>query len=133
MKRNISYSTKQRDLILNIIKKQKKEFTIKDVYEKLNNEVGLTTVYRLINKLVDEGLLNKEINSENVTIYQYLERCEENNHFYLKCQSCGKIIHIDCDCIKDLSNHILKHHKFKTNNDHIIINGVCSNCIKGGN
>ena len=132
MKRN-NYNTKQKDLILDIIKKEKKQFTIKDIYEKLDGSVGLTTVYRLVDKLVDENSLNKEISKDNTTYYQYLEHCEEENHFYLKCDECGKVIHIDCDCISDLSNHILKDHKFKTNKEHIIINGKCNNCIKGGN
>ena len=132
MNRN-NYNTKQKDLILNIIKKENKQFTIKDIYEKLKNEVGLTTIYRLVDKLVDDNLINKEIGKDNTTYYQYLEQCVEENHFYLKCDNCGKVIHIDCDCISDLSNHILKHHKFKTNKEHIIINGKCNNCIKGGN
>ena len=132
MRRN-NYNTKQKDLILDIIKKEKIQFTIKDIYEKLGGSVGLTTIYRLVDKLVDENLLNKEIGKDNITYYQYLEHCEEENHFYLKCDECGKVMHIDCDCINDLSNHILNHHKFKTNKEHIIINGKCNKCIKGGN
>lgn len=131
MERN-NYNTKQKDLILNLIKKEKKQFTIKDIYERLDRSVGLTTIYRLVDKLVDDNLLNKEISKNNITYYQYLEECEEENHFYLKCDNCGKVIHIDCDCISDLSNHILKHHGFKTNKERIIINGKCNNCIKGG-
>ena len=127
------YNTKQKEMILNIIKKEKKQFTIKDIYEKLNGKVGLTTIYRLVDKLVDDNLLNKEIDKENVTFYQYLVECNEENHFYLKCDKCGRVTHVDCDCINELSNHIFKHHKFITNKEKIIINGRCNNCIKGGN
>ena len=127
------YNTKQKDLILDIIKKMNKEFTINDIYKKLNRSVGLTTIYRLVDSLIKDGLLHKDINNNNVTYYQYLEQCDEENHFYLKCDNCGKIIHIDCECINELSNHILKHHKFITNKEQIIINGICNNCIKGGN
>ena len=133
MKRNINYNTKQKEIIVDIIKKQKKQFTIKNIYELGNESVGLTTIYRLVDKLVDEGILNKEISKDNITYYQYLEKCDEDNHFYLKCDKCGKVIHIDCDCISDLSNHILKQHKFRTNKEKIIINGKCNNCLRGGN
>ena len=34
MARSESYNTKQKDLILNVIKNQKYEFTIKDIYDK---------------------------------------------------------------------------------------------------
>ena len=133
MKRNDGYNTKQKNIIIDIIKKQEKPFMVKDLYELLGGKVGLTTIYRLVDKLVSENIINKEIGKDNITYYQYLDECSKENHFYLKCDKCKKVIHIDCDCISDLSNHILKHHKFKTSNEHIIINGRCNNCLKGGN
>lgn len=126
-----TYKTKQKNIILDIIKNQDNSFTIKDIYEKVKDKVGLTTIYRLIDKLVEENKLNKTISSDNTTYYQYLSDCDEENHFYLKCERCGNITHIDCDCIKDLTSHITKHHKFKPNKDHIIIDGICSKCIGG--
>lgn len=132
MARSESYNTKQKDLILNVIKNQKHEFTIKDIYKELNESVGLTTIYRLVDKLIDENVLDKYISRDNITYYQYLKECDEENHFYLKCDRCGNLVHIDCDCVGDLSNHILQKHKFKPNKEHIIINGVCEKCIKKG-
>lgn len=126
-----TYKTKQKNIILDIIKNQDNSFTIKDIYEKVKDKVGLTTIYRLIDKLVGENKLNKTISSDNTTYYQYLSDCDEENHFYLKCERCGNITHIDCDCIKDLTSHITKHHKFRPNKDHIIIDGICSRCIGG--
>ena len=130
MARSESYNTKQKDLILGVIKSQKHEFTIKDIYEKLNKNVGLTTIYRLVDKLVNENILNKYISKDNKKYYQYLKECNEENHFYLKCDKCGDLVHIDCDCIDDLSSHIFKIHKFKPNKKNIIINGICEKCIK---
>lgn len=130
MTRSEVYNTKQKDLILNVIKNQKHEFTVKDIYEELKDKVGLTTIYRLIDKLVGDNIINKYITKDNVTYYQYLERCEEENHFYLKCDKCGDLVHIDCDCISELSSHIFKKHNFVLNKDHIIINGICEKCRK---
>lgn len=124
----MTYNTKQKEIILNLIKKEQREFTVKDIYSKLNNKVGLTTIYRLIQKLVDEGLLSKNISNDNNTYYQYLDVCNKVNHFYLKCNVCGKLEHVDCDCINDLSNHILREHDFKASKEHIIINGICKDC-----
>ena len=131
MNRNESYKTKQKDIILDIIKKQKHEFTIKDIYRSIKDKVGLTTIYRLVDKLVEEKRLNKTISSDNITYYQYLEECNEENHFYLKCDKCGNLTHVDCDCIEELTNHIFKDHKFKPSKDHIIIEGICNKCIGG--
>ena len=129
MSRN-EYITKQKDIINDLIKNKKAEFTIKEIYNDLNKKIGLTTIYRLVDKLIEEKKLNKTISKDNTTYYQYLEECNEENHFYLKCENCGNLEHVDCDCIEELTNHILKKHKFKLNKDHIIINGICKKCIK---
>ena len=128
----MSYNTKQKDKILEIIQKQEKQFTVKDIYNDLNKEIGLTTIYRLIDNLVDTKRLNKYIGKDNITYYEYLEKCDNNNHFFLKCDKCGRLIHIDCDCIIELYNHILKKHNFIPNKENIIINGICNNCINKG-
>ena len=78
-----NYHTKQKDKILNIIKIKRNEFTIKEIYQELYKEVGLTTIYRYIEKLVNDGIVNKSIGKDNITYYQYLEECHEENHFYL--------------------------------------------------
>lgn len=132
MTRSESYNTKQKDVILNAIKHQKQEFTINDIYNRVKDKAGLTTIYRLVDKLVLDGRLSKYIGKDNTTYYQYLEECNEDNHFYLKCEHCGDLVHIDCDCIEDLSSHIFKKHKFKPNKEHIIIKGICEKCIKKG-
>lgn len=126
------YHTKQKDIIYNLIKKQKYEFTIKDIYNQIKDRVGLTTIYRLVDKLVEEGRLSKYITKDNMTYYQYLEECNQMNHFYLKCEQCGIIIHIDCNCIEEMSKHILIEHKFLTNKMNIVINGICQNCANKG-
>ena len=130
MLRNEGYNTKQKNKILNIIKLYGHEFTVKDIYNDLNKEIGLTTIYRYIDKLNDDGVVIKSIGKNNITYYQYLEECKHKNHFYLKCINCGVMDHIDCDCIVDLTNHIMKNHKFKLSKEHIIINGICDKCIK---
>lgn len=128
----MSYRTKQKEQIIDKIKSINHEFSTKELYELLDKEIGLTTIYRLIDKLVKEGRLTKSIGDDNTTYYHYLEECNHHNHFYLKCEKCGNMIHVDCDCINDLKAHIVKHHNFKMSNEHTIINGICNECSKEG-
>ena len=130
MSRNETYKTRQKELILDVIKNFKNDFTIKEIYEKLNQNVGLTTIYRIVSKLVEEGKIKKSIDYNNVVQYQYLDECQCDNHFYLKCDKCGSITHVDCDCINDFTNHVLKNHSFKVDNVNIIIKGICKKCSK---
>ena len=127
----MSYNTKQKELLIDLISKQLHEFTIKDIYEKVKDKTGLTTVYRVVDQMISDGYLEKSIGDNNTTYYQYLEKCNEENHFYLRCEKCGDMIHVDCDCISELTSHITNEHKFIPNKEHIIINGICNKCSGG--
>lgn len=130
MKRTDNYNTRQKELILSALKKEKKDFTVKNIYDELNGKVGLTTIYRLVDKLVIEERIEKYIDNSR-TYYRYFEKCDSDNHFYLKCDKCKNMIHIDCNCINDLSNHIKNEHKFKLKKENIVINGICEKCRSG--
>ena len=124
------YSTKQKEKILDRIKRQEQEFTIKSLYEGLEKEIGLTTIYRFIDKMLEEGTLKKITGKGTQVFYQYLKKCPKENHFYLKCDQCGEMIHVDCDCIKELSSHIDKEHSFQLKEENIMIKGTCKKCLK---
>ena len=126
------YNTKQKQEILDFIMTQDCDFCIKDIYSKLSG-VGLTTIYRVINNLISEGQLDKIIKENNCAYYRYLKTCSKENHFYLRCETCGSMEHIDCDCIKHLAGHVLKTHDFILNNKKTILNGICSKCKRSSN
>ena len=123
------YRTKQKEMIINYIMNYSYEFTVKDIYLGLNKSVGLTTIYRVIDDMVEMGKVYKTIGHDNITYYEYLESCDKDNHFFLKCDSCGKVIHVDCDCVNDLFSHVTKEHKFSPSHEHIIIHGLCRECL----
>ena len=130
MARVNKYVTKQKDTIISTIMNQKYEFTVKDIYKQIKEYAGLTTIYRVIIRLANEGRLKKYIGKNNITYYQYLEECDAPNHFYLKCSCCGSIFHIDCKCIENLSKHIFKEHQFKLAKEQVFIDGMCDKCLK---
>ncbi len=133
MKRE-KYNTITKKYILDEIKSIKKDFTAKDIKNKLDNKnisVGLTTIYRELSELESINVIKKYYSDNNTSHYEYLNLCENNNHFYLKCTKCGNKKHVDCDCINDFSNHILKEHNFILNDNNLFITGICNDCLKG--
>ncbi len=128
MKRSESYNTKQKEILLDLVKKHNREFNVKDICDEVGDSIGRTTIYRLVEKLVQDGVLKKILKNDNTTYYQYLEKCDKENHFYLRCDNCGNMIHVDCDCIEELSNHLFKEHNFITNKKNVVISGLCNNC-----
>lgn len=87
-------NTKQKELILNILDQNRIHPTMQEIYS-LSKEkypsIGQATVYRNINKLVDEGKIIRlpETKDEG---YHYDINMTPHNH--LICNSCGRIIDI---------------------------------------
>ncbi len=122
------YKTKQKVAIIEYIKKVN-DFTIKELCENLS-DIGETTIYREINKLLNDGILVKLVSDNNTLRYQYVDKCNCDNHMYLKCNKCGKMFHVDCSLLNGLKTHVKKEHNFSIANNNLIVGGTCLNCIK---
>jgi Fur family ferric uptake transcriptional regulator len=129
----MTYNTRQKALITKIISEQSQEFTVKDIYNeliRLGEEVGLTTIYRVADELLEAGKLRKNISAGGIVRYQYLEECGHSGHCYLKCGNCGRLEHMDCRLVKQLMQHVAEEHGFEADERQIIINGNCKKCCE---
>lgn len=128
------YKTRQRSQILNcLIENSSKHLTadeISVILKEKNCEVGKTTVYRSLEKLINEGSVRKYICEEGRSAcFQYVDGNENcHQHFHLKCIECGKLMHLECDYLSDLEKHIFEHHKFIVDNTKTVLYGVCEEC-----
>ena len=135
LKRNSVYHTKQKDLIYGILKESGSEHntidSITKILEDRGTPVGKSTVYRHLKRLVDDGIVRKiTIEGEKSDCYQYAENYEEcKNHYHLRCDRCGDIIHTECSVMDELSEHIFSSHSFKLDLARCTLHGVCEKCI----
>ncbi len=128
------YNTKQKTAILQCIKNiEDKHFTVDKLCEtmlKNGDVVGRTTVYRFLESLSNDGVLRKYAASQGESVcYQYVgdhRACDE--HFHLKCEKCGSLIHMECDEMHRLAEHIKSHHGFSLDPFKTVIYGVCEGC-----
>ena len=90
--------------------------------------IGLTTVYRNLEKLVLSGEVRKYSGEGSACFGFSGEHCAE--HFHLKCSACGKLFHIECEHIERLAEHISHHHGFAVDNTKTVLYGVCGECAK---
>lgn len=82
-------STKQKELILDVLKTSMKHPTIGELYEevkKLNSSIGKATVYRNVNRLYRNNKLMK-ISVHGVDHYDM----KRENHFHFYCKKCRRL------------------------------------------
>ena len=126
-----SYKTKQRDEIVDFFTKRRgKCFSAKDIIKSGEITSGEATVYRTLSKLTESGIL-KRFTDGNSSCYQLADSNECASHFHLRCDKCGKLIHLDCDFINEVQNHIKAKHDFFVDIGKTVFYGLCGECAKG--
>lgn len=126
------YNTKQQKAILNYIAENADSYiTVSQISEHMkaqNIKIGLTTIYRHLDKLIEQGLINKiKVDGLSGACFKY-EQPEETSYFGLKCEKCGEINKIDCSHLKLFYEHISSEHKFNINQNKTIFYGICKSC-----
>ena len=135
MEQRNTYHTKQKEQITQLITQKTQEFTIKDIFDELANSgenIGLTTVYRAVDKLWEEGYLSKSVGQSGTIYYRFLKQCENSGHCFLECKKCGQLTHADCRIISELGHHLIMMHHFVPDHKNIIIHGICEKCTEKG-
>lgn len=128
------YKTKQRETIISIFNENKANcFSSKEIIDQVKGAIGEATVYRLLIKLCNEGLLRKYVSEDNKGSLYRLNDCQKNencNHFHLRCSNCGDLVHMDCHAMAEISEHIKSKHGFLIDNAKTVLYGQCAKCAK---
>ena len=125
-----SRNTKQKEIILDILQANRIHPTIHEIYELAKEKypsIGQATIYRNVNKLVEEG---KIIKLPNNTDDSYHYDIDISSHDHLLCKKCGKIIDIFDNDYNDIFESIEKKNKITIDRATILLEGNCSNCNK---
>ncbi len=132
----LTYKTKQRDLLLEYLEANPEtHITVSDVCDYFKSKdvaIGQTTIYRHLERMVDEGLVNKyTIDSNSPACFEYIPKehhCGEEVCFHCKCEKCGKLIHLHCEELTELGLHLKKEHQFTLDPRRTVFYGVCEEC-----
>ncbi len=140
MSQRSNYNTKQKESMIDYLsEKEGKHITAQDVCQYFKGKgmpIGQSTVYRQLEKLVDEGILNKYIiDANSPACFEYMStkshgECEVC--FHAKCEKCGKLIHLHCDEMIAIGRHLCEEHGFKLDTKRTVLYGLCSECQREG-
>ncbi len=111
--------------------------TAADVYSYFashHSGVGQTTVYRNLEKLVEQGdVIKYNLDSSSSACYEYVGQHRHDHQeacYHLRCQSCGRVLHLSCDSVTDLGTHLLQEHGFVIDFQKTVFYGICDDCRK---
>ena len=91
--------------------------------------MGLATIYRQLDKLEAEGSVHK-ITTEDGALYQYCPHAGGHRCFLLRCEDCGRIVHLDCSHLEALYQHLEAEHHFLVDARRTVLTGRCQSCTE---
>ncbi len=122
-------STQQREAVARVLEGAGGFRSAQDLFDALRNDgakISLTTVYRTLQYLADEGSVDVLRSKDGEAIYR---RCASSeHHHHLVCRECGAAVEIESTEVEDWAERVAERHGF-TSVDHLAeIYGVCRNC-----
>ena len=117
--------------ILQILQEpENQHISAEDVYKILieqGEEIGLATVYRVLNQFDDAGILNRHHSEGGKSVF---EISHKEHHDHLVCLKCGKVIEFEDDIIEERQEMIAKKHNIKLTHHSLYLYGECTdgNC-----
>lgn len=122
-------NTKQKQLILDILKKTNCPMSINDIYQKIVNDIpniAKSTIYRNIDSLLKQNLIDKYYISDNELFYQIKQNSHEHNH-YVICDCCKHMFQLPLCPIHEIEDAVKKE-GFTISEHYIQISGICKDC-----
>ena len=130
---SVTYMTRQQKAVLSCIESFRGGASAGELAELLHargESVGLTTVYRQLEKLEQQGLVHKIVTDEGAR-YRFCD-CHRRGRdcFLIKCEQCGCVEHVDCAHLSELYSHLAREHHFHINPHRTLFYGLCQTCTQ---
>ncbi|MCR4946735.1 MAG: transcriptional repressor [Lachnospiraceae bacterium] len=137
MNQKAKYRTKQHRLLIEYLQTVPgMHITANDVcayFEERGAGISKATIYRQLEGLVDEGIINKYIvDGSSPACFEYVgahAHADKDICFHCKCEKCGKLIHLHCDELEEIQAHLYEKHRFKMDPVRTVFYGLCEQCI----
>ncbi|MBU3012708.1 transcriptional repressor [Polaribacter vadi] len=119
--------TKSVEVLMNEFKNSSSAISAKQLINQLSSQFNKTTIYRVLDKLEDDGVLHSFLGKEGIKWYAKCNGCsttEHNDlHPHFQCLDCGKV-----DCIPTTVT-LPKIPNRQIEVTQLLIQGKCESCV----
>jgi Fe2+ or Zn2+ uptake regulation protein len=119
--------TPQREGILQVLKASDRPLTVEEIWERMpEGRSGLPTVYRNLERFVQEGWAESILGVDQVMRFV---RCESrHHHHHLQCERCGRNVEVDACGLEASLRHLETLSGFKITGHQLLLFGLCAIC-----
>ena len=120
--------TKQRALILEIIRRGQGHLDADEVYRRAHDKqprISLSTVYRTLRMFKKLGLV-EELHFDEA--HHHYEMKPPTGHHHLVCLGCGKIVEFECPLSQKMKEDVAQQKGFEVTGIEVHMTGYCPAC-----
>ncbi|HEX2172840.1 MAG TPA: Fur family transcriptional regulator [Dehalococcoidia bacterium] len=122
--------TEPRRRLIELILQQPRQFRAADLVDRAQPlGIGRATVFRLLDRLVQLGLLSRLHGREGCRTYTL---CEPEHHHHLVCRTCGQVTPIATSAIESQIRSLARNSGFRVDAHHLEVFGLCGECQYAG-
>lgn len=123
---SIIRKTKSVKIVLDVFEQADSAISVIGLVKQLNQEMNKTTVYRILERLEEEGILHSFMDKDGLKWYATCNDCSVGHHTdthpHFQCSECGKIECLTFEVkVPSLPNHKVESTKF-------LLIGQCAEC-----
>ena len=93
-------------------------------------QIGLTTVYRHLQRLADDGRVDVLRQAEGDVRYRYC--ASDAHHHHIVCRLCGRSTETDCPELSEWADHVAASLGYSDVSHAVEVFGVCAACRSHG-
>ncbi|MDT7830828.1 transcriptional repressor [Flavobacteriaceae bacterium S356] len=119
--------TKSVGLLLNVFNQSKSALSVVHLIENLKASMNKTTVYRILDRLEQEGVVHSFLDKDGLTWYAKCTECTSHEHSdvhpHFQCNDCGTI-----ECLSiDISIPTISDRQIDSAD--VLLQGTCPSCL----
>lgn len=121
-------NTWQKTAVLEQLSNTDEFVSAQELHQKISQsgkKLGLTTVYRALTEMVEQGMADSLSISDGEMRYRI---CTPEHHHHLICRVCGKTVEFDMPGFEELALEVAKANGFTELSHEIELFGVCAGC-----
>ena len=120
--------TRQREAVRAVFADLEGFLSAQEVHARLRaagDPVGLSTVYRAVQSLADDGELDSIRTDSGEALYR---RCSTQHHHHLVCRHCGRTVEVAGPTVEAWADRVAGEHGFADVSHTLEIVGTCADC-----
>ncbi|MDF5754152.1 transcriptional repressor [Spongiactinospora sp. TRM90649] len=124
--------TSRRDAVHDTLRRSEGFRSAQDIYAEMRAEgakIGLTTVYRALQALADNGEVDVLRTDDGEAVYRAC--ASGTHHHHLVCRRCGHTVEVAGPAVERWAETIGREHGFSDITHTVEVFGTCSSCAAG--